>query len=137
MSSIFTKIINGEIPCYKVYEDSKVFAFLDISPMALGHTLVVTKSETDNWLDVSSEDYLAIQKVVQKIGKAISDSVGNIEGFERVGQLVDGRAVSHFHLHLIPLFEGKEISHNMNLRLSFSPEQMSIIQSNIIQNLES
>jgi histidine triad (HIT) family protein len=137
MSSIFTKIINGEIPCYKIYEDDKVFGFLDAFPMELGHVLLVSKKEIDNWLDVPHEDYLAIHSVAQKIGKAISNSVNSNESFERIGQMVDGRAVPHFHLHLVPLYEGQEITHNTDIRKKFTPEQMSQIQSKIIQNLES
>jgi histidine triad (HIT) family protein len=137
MSSIFTKIINGEIPCYKIYEDEKVFAFLDINPMALGHTLITTKQETNNWLDLSREDYIAVHEVAQKIAKAIADSLVNEKNFERIGQLVDGRLVPHFHLHLVPLFGGKEITHNIDLRLNLTQEQMSEIQSKIIQKLES
>jgi histidine triad (HIT) family protein len=136
MPSIFTKIINGKIPCYKVYEDERVFAFLDAFPMELGHTLIIVKNEVNNWLDVSHEDYIAIHQVAQNIGKAIARSISRSKGFERIGQMVDGRAVPHFHLHLIPLFEGQEITHNEQTRKSFSPEQMSDIQSKIIQNLE-
>jgi histidine triad (HIT) family protein len=140
MPSIFTKIINREIPAYIVYEDDKVIAFLDISPIELGHTLLVSKNEVDNWLDVLPEDYLAVQNLAQKLGKAISKSVSksvsNNSGFERIGQLVDGRQMPHFHLHLIPIMEDKEITHNMSKRLTFSPEQMQEIQTQIIKNLE-
>jgi histidine triad (HIT) family protein len=136
MASIFTKIINGEIPCYKIYEDDKVFAFLDTFPMELGHTLIVTKQEINNWLNVKHQDYIALHSIAQKIGQAISDSIEDRDSFERIGQMVDGRSVPHFHLHLIPLFEGQEITHNTEIRKIFSPEQMSQIQSKIIQNLE-
>jgi histidine triad (HIT) family protein len=136
MSSIFTKIINREIPAYIVYEDDKVIAFLDISPIELGHTLLVSKNEVDNWLDISPEDYLAVQTVAQNIGKAISKSVFGNPKFERIGQLVDGRQMPHFHLHLIPIIEGNEITHNMSKRLTFTNLQMQTIQAQIINNLE-
>jgi histidine triad (HIT) family protein len=136
MSSIFTKIINREIQAYIIYEDNKVIAFLDSFPVQLGHTLIVPKKEVDNWLDVSPEDYLALQRVAQKIGRAISKSIDESKGFERIGQMVDGRAVAHFHLHLIPLFDGEEITHNMAKRLTFTPELMQEIQERIINNLE-
>jgi histidine triad (HIT) family protein len=136
MSSIFTKIIKGEIPCYKIYEDDKIFAFLDAFPMELGHTLIVTKKEIDNWLNVPYEDYQAIHNIAQKIGEAISDSISNVSGFERIGQMVDGRAVPHFHLHLVPLHHGQEITHNTELRKSFTSGQMTAVQNKIIQNLK-
>ena len=106
MSSVFTKIINREIMAYIIYEDDKVIAFLDQYPLQLGHVLIVSKAEVDNWLDIDVTDYLAVHKVAQNIGKAISKSMLENLGFERIGQMVDGRAVPHFHLHLIPLFEG-------------------------------
>jgi histidine triad (HIT) family protein len=136
MSSIFSKIINREIPAYIVYEDDKVIAFLDLFPLQLGHVLLVTKKQINNWLDVSNENYLAVHKVAQKIGHAISKSVQNGDGYERVGQMVDGRAVPHFHLHLIPLFEGQEITHNEKIRKTFTTKQMQEIQAKIISNLE-
>jgi histidine triad (HIT) family protein len=136
MSSIFTKIINRQIPALIVYEDDQVIAFLDQFPLQLGHVLIVCKAEIDNWLDVSAQDYLAIHQVAQKIGLAISKSVKQTQGFQRIGQMVDGRAVPHFHLHLIPLFEGQEITHNEKIRLTFSPDQMQAIQAKIIGNLE-
>jgi histidine triad (HIT) family protein len=136
MPSIFTKIINREISAYIIYEDDKVIAFLDQFPLQLGHTLIVTKNEIDNWLEVSHQDYMAIQSVSQKIGQAICESINQMKDFERVGQMIDGRAVPHFHLHLIPLFQGQEITHNEKNRKQFTPEQMLNIQAQIIKNLE-
>ncbi len=104
--TIFSKIINGEIPCYKIYEDEFTFAFLDINPLQKGHTLVVSKLEIDNWLDLPEEYYLTIHKTARKIAPVIQKVTSCI----RVGQMVDGRQIPHFHLHLIPLFEGFELS---------------------------
>jgi histidine triad (HIT) family protein len=110
MSSLFTKIIQGEIPSYKVYEDEKVYAFLDIQPIHLGHVLVVPKKEVDHYLDVAEEDYLAVQKAVLKIGKAIK----KVTGAPRIGQAVLGFEVPHFHVHLIPLWS----QHDLNFGLA-------------------
>jgi histidine triad (HIT) family protein len=136
MSSIFTKIINREIPANIIYEDDKVIAFLDKFPLELGHVLIVTKDEVNNWLEVSNESYLSVHSVAQRIGLAISKSIESTSRFQRIGQMVDGRAVAHFHLHLIPLFAGQEITHNEKIRKTFSPEQMQEIQTKIINNLE-
>ena len=76
MSSIFTKIINGEIPCYKIYEDDKTLAFLDINPETKGHTLVIPKNEVDKIYDLSDEDYEALMKTVKKLSKHYENILG-------------------------------------------------------------
>jgi len=99
MPSIFTKIINGEIPCYKIAEDENFFAFLDINPNAKGHTLCVPKKEVDKILDLDEETYLRLMAFSRKIGKAIEATVQ----CKRVGMTVIGLEVPHVHVHLIPL----------------------------------
>lgn len=99
MASIFTKIINGDIPCYKVAEDEKHFAFLDINPNAKGHTLCVTKREVDKIWDLSEEEYLGLMRFSKKVAHAIEATVP----CERVGMTVIGLEVPHVHVHLIPL----------------------------------
>ncbi len=99
MASIFTKIINGEIPCYKVAEDNDFFAFLDINPNAKGHTLCVPKKEVDKILDLDEETYLGLMSFSRKVGKAIEEVVP----CNRVGISVIGLEVPHVHVHLIPL----------------------------------
>lgn len=96
--TIFEKIISGEIPCYKIYEDDYTFAFLDISPQVLGHTLIVPKKATDYVLDVEEPEYSEVFKTAKKIGKAIHEATG----CKRVGMVVAGYGVPHFHLHLVP-----------------------------------
>lgn len=103
--TIFTKIIKGEIDCYKIYEDELTFAFLDANPIQKGHTLVIPKIEIDNWLDVPQEYYLAVHHTARKLAHAIQNAVSPI----RIGQMVDGRQIPHFHLHLIPLFKNYDI----------------------------
>jgi histidine triad (HIT) family protein len=99
MASIFTRIINGEIPCYKVAEDENYFAFLDISPLAKGHTLVVPKQEVDYLFDLDDELYTGLQLFAKKVAKAIDKAVP----CKRVGVAVIGLEVPHAHIHLIPL----------------------------------
>jgi histidine triad (HIT) family protein len=99
MATIFTRIINGEIPCYKVAEDERYFAFLDINPLSKGHTLVVPKNEVDYLFDLDSETYLGLMAFSQKLALAIDKSVP----CKRVGVAVIGLEVPHAHVHLIPL----------------------------------
>ncbi|MEM6892585.1 MAG: HIT family protein [Bacteroidota bacterium] len=99
MASIFTKIINGDIPCYKIAEDEKHFAFLDINPNAEGHTLCVTKKEVDKIWDLSEEEYLGLMRFSKKIAHAVEAAIS----CERVGMTVIGLEVPHVHVHLIPL----------------------------------
>ncbi|MBO0321301.1 HIT family protein [Muricauda sp. CAU 1633] len=99
MPSIFTKIINGDIPCYKIAEDDDNFAFLDINPNAKGHTLCVPKKEVDKILDLDEEAYLKLMAFSRKVGKALEAAVD----CKRVGMTVIGLEVPHVHVHLIPL----------------------------------
>ncbi|WP_299063548.1 HIT domain-containing protein [uncultured Polaribacter sp.] len=97
--SIFTKIITGEIPCYKVAEDANYIAFLDINPNAKGHTLVVPKKEENKLFDLSKEDYLSLMDFSYRVAKALEKAVD----CKRVGQSVIGLEVPHIHVHLVPL----------------------------------
>lgn len=99
MASIFTKIIQGEIPSYKIAEDDKNFAFLDINPNAKGHTLCVPKKEVDKIMDLDEADYMSLMAFSRKVGKALEQSVP----CKRVGISVIGLEVPHVHVHLIPL----------------------------------
>lgn len=99
MPSIFTKIINGDIPCYKIAEDEKFFAFLDINPNAKGHTLCVPKKEVDKIFDLDEDTYMGLMAFSRKVGKAIEGTVQ----CKRVGITVIGLEVPHVHVHLIPL----------------------------------
>lgn len=99
MASIFTKIINGEIPCYKIAEDENYLAFLDVNPNAKGHTLCIPKQEVDKIFDLDDELYLGLMAFAKKIAKAIEKTVP----CKRVGMTVIGLEVPHAHVHLIPL----------------------------------
>ena len=101
MASIFTKIIQGTIPCYKIYENTQVFAFLDIRPIHVGHALVVPKIEVDYFLDAEDSDYAAVFAATKVIGKAIHAATH----CRRVGLMVQGFEVPHFHVHLVPMWK--------------------------------
>lgn len=96
--SIFTKIIKGEIPCHKIYEDEKTFAFLDIHPSSAGHTLVVPKKQIEFVWDLEDEDYEAVMRTVKKLSEHIKEKLG----VKYVGLKVIGTDVPHAHVHIIP-----------------------------------
>ena len=100
MSSIFTKIIQGEIPCYKIAENERYFAFLDINPIAEGHVLVVPKIETDYIFDLEDDLLSGLTLFAKNIATAIDESLGTI----RTGIIVEGLEVPHAHIHLVPIY---------------------------------
>lgn len=97
--TIFSKIINGDIPCYKIAEDDRFFAFLDINPVSWGHTLVVPKNETDYIFDLSDEEIGEMMKFAKRVAAGIKEAVP----CRKVGMAVLGLEVPHAHIHLIPL----------------------------------
>ena len=99
MATIFTKIIRGEIPCYKVAEDDRFFAFLDINPLKKGHTLVVPKDETDYIFDLDDDTLAGISVFAKKVAKAIAGAIP----CKRIGVAVIGLDVPHAHIHLVPM----------------------------------
>lgn len=103
---IFCKIIKGEIPCTKIFEDDKILAFLDIAPTNKGHTLIIPKEHYENLLDIPDDLLAAVAKTAKKLGKAVQQGV-NADGFN-IGQnngKAAGQIVMHFHLHIIPRFD--------------------------------
>jgi Diadenosine tetraphosphate (Ap4A) hydrolase and other HIT family hydrolases len=127
MSSIFSKIISGEIASYKIAEDDKHIAFLDAMPLVKGHTLVVPKKETDLIFDLDSKDYKELWAFTQDIAKQIRKAIP----CKRVGVAVVGLEVPHAHIHLIPLNSMDDLNFK-NVRLIFSPEEYKEIQQSII-----
>ncbi len=125
MSSIFTKIINGEIPCYKIAEDNDFLAFLDINPNAEGHTLCIPKKEINRIMDLEETMYLDLMAFSRKIGRALEKAVH----CKRVGMAVIGLEVPHVHVHLIPLNEMKDAT--FQHKVSFSDEEFKIIAQKI------
>ena len=127
--TIFSKIIAGEIPSYKIAENEKFFAFLDIFPLREGHVLVVPKTETDNLFDLS-QDYLSELLVfAQPIAKAIEKSFD----CNRCGISVIGLEVPHAHVHLIPINSANDLNFTQP-KLKLSPEEMKKVQDKIISN---
>ncbi|MCG1037563.1 HIT family protein [Polaribacter sargassicola] len=112
--SIFTKIIEGEIPCYKVAEDENYIAFLDINPNAKGHTLVVPKKEEDKLFDLSKEEYLNLMDFSYKIAKALEKAVS----CKRVCMSVIGLEVPHIHVHLVPTNQMTDMQFTQKVKLT-------------------
>jgi histidine triad (HIT) family protein len=130
MATIFTRIVNGEIPCYKVAEDENYLAFLDINPLSPGHTLVIPKKEIDYIFDVEDHIHAGLWTFAKRVGKAIEKVVP----CRRIGITVIGLEVPHAHIHLIPL----QGMHDMDFRrpkLKFTPEQFSEIAAKIANQL--
>ena len=125
MSGIFSKIIAGEIPCYKVHEDENCFAFLDINPNAVGHTLCVTKKEVDKIFDLSEEDYSQLMRFSRKVALAMGKAIP----CKRVGMSVIGLEVPHVHVHLIPLHAMEDAT--FQKKVSLSPEEFQATAAKI------
>lgn len=129
MSSIFTKIINGEIPCYKIAEDENFLAFLDVNPNAKGHTLCVPKLEINKIFNIEDELYLGLMQFSKKIAVALEKTVP----CKRIGMAVIGLEVPHAHVHLIPLNEMDEM--RFQNKVSMTKEEFEDIAKAIQANL--
>ncbi|NLR92435.1 MULTISPECIES: HIT family protein [Flammeovirga] len=130
MASIFSKIIAGEIPSHKVYEDDNYYAFLDIFPVQKGHTLVVPKKEVDDMFDLDDETLAGLYVVAKKISKAIK----KVFPCNRVGHAVIGLEVPHAHMHLIPINGMSDM--NFEHKLKLTPEELAGIANDIKSNIE-
>ncbi|MDD4992104.1 MAG: HIT family protein [Paludibacter sp.] len=130
MATIFSRIVNGEIPCYKVAEDEKFFAFLDINPMSKGHTLVIPKVEEDYIFNLDDDTLSGMTLFAKKIAKAIEKAVPCV----RIGVAVIGLEVPHAHIHLIPINQESDMNFK-NPKLKLSPEEMNEIALKIQENL--
>jgi histidine triad (HIT) family protein len=106
MTTIFTKIINGEIPCHRIAEDENFLAFLDISPLAIGHTLVIPKKEVDYIFNIDDQTLVGLHLFSKKVAKAIEKVIS----CKRIGVAVIGLEVPHAHIHLIPLQTVQDIN---------------------------
>lgn len=114
MATIFTKIVNGEIPCYKIAETDDFLAFLDVNPNAKGHTLCIPKKEVDKIFDLNEATYLGLMKFSRQVAKAIEKAVP----CKRVGITVIGLEVPHAHVHLIPLHTMEDARFIQKVKLS-------------------
>jgi len=129
MPSIFTKIINGEIPCYKVAEDENYIAFLDVNPNVEGHTLCVPKQEVDKIFDMDETLYLGLMQFSRKVAKAIEKTIP----CKRIGLAVIGLEVPHTHVHLIPLHDMDDM--RFQRKVTLTQEAFEALASAIAQNL--
>ncbi len=130
MASIFTKIINGEIPSYKIAESEDFYAFLDIFPIAKGHTLVVPKKEVDYFFDLDDELLSSIMPFARRVAAALKATIP----CERIGVSVIGLEVPHAHVHLVPINQMSDISFEKE-KLQFSKEEMEALSKAISANL--
>ena len=129
MSSIFTKIVNGEIPCYKIAEDANFLAFLDVNPNAKGHTLCIPKQEINKLFDIEDDLYLGLMAFSKKIAVALEKTVP----CKRIGMAVIGLEVPHAHVHLIPLNEMDEM--RFQNKVSLTKEAFEDLAKAIQNNL--
>ena len=131
MASIFTKIVNGEIPSYKVAEDENYYAFLDIFPVAKGHTLVIPKKEVDYLFDLDDETYAGLQMFAKKVAKGLKKAIP----CEKVGTLVLGLEVPHAHIHLVPMQNESDLL-NFSDKKKFTPEEFQEMTKLISENID-
>jgi len=129
MASIFTKIINGELPSYKIFEDELIIAILALDQVHPGHVIVIPKQEVNHWFDVPADAYTRVALVAQKIAKAQKE----VTHCPRVGTIVAGFEVPHYHLHLIPAWSIPDLDFKRAKRLS--DEEMKSIQQKILAAL--
>ena len=129
MSSIFTKIIKGEIPCYKIVEDADFLAFLDVNPNAKGHTLCIPKQEVDKVFDLEDDLYLGLMQFSKKVAVALKKTIP----CNRIGMAVIGLEVPHAHVHLIPLNEMDEM--RFKNKVSMTKEEFEALAKQIQANM--
>ena len=129
MSSIFTKIVNGDIPCYKIAEDANFLAFLDVNPNAKGHTLCIPKQEIDQLFEMEDDLYIGLMKFSKKIAAALKKTVP----CKRIGMAVVGLEVPHAHVHLIPLNEMDEM--RFQNKVTMTKEEFEALAKSIQTNL--
>ena len=130
MPSIFTRIIAGEIPCYKIAEDADNFAFLDINPNSEGHTLCVPKKEIDKPTDLDPASYESLMRFSRRVALAVEQSVDCL----RVGMTVIGLEVPHVHVHIIPLSEMADAT--FQRKVSLSPKEFEAVAEKIRANIK-
>jgi histidine triad (HIT) family protein len=126
MSTIFSRIVNGEIPCYLIAEDEHYFAFLDINPLAEGHTLVIPKREVDYLFDLGDDELAGLIVFARKVAL----SIGKVIPCKKVGVAVIGLEVRHAHIHLVPLNDVYDIDFKRP-KLKFSPEEFAVVTEKI------
>jgi histidine triad (HIT) family protein len=126
MASIFSRIVAGEIPCYKIAEDERYFAFLDINPLTKGHTLVIPKQEVDYIFDLADEDLAGLHLFAKRVADALKVTLP----CKRIGMAVIGLEVPHAHIHLIPIQRESDLLFS-NPKLKLDPTEMEAIAASI------
>jgi len=126
---IFCKIISGEIPSVKIWEDEEFFAFLDINPISPGHTLLIPKKHTDYLFDIEEPEYSELFKRAKKISKSLKEALES----KRIGVVVEGLLVPHAHIHLIPINEPGQLEHGNSKKMD--PEELAKIAEKIRSRL--
>lgn len=126
MATIFSKIVSGEIPCYKVAETNDYLAFLDVRPLTAGHTLVIPKAETDYIFDIDDEQFAGLHLFAKIVAKAVKKAIP----CKRIGVAVIGLEVPHAHIHLVPMNEIGDLNFEKE-RIQFTPEQYEKIADDI------
>ncbi len=130
MATIFSRIVNGEIPCYKIAEDERFFAFMDINPVAIGHTLVIPKREDDYIFNLDDDEIGAMMVFAKKIAKALEKAVP----CKRIGVAVIGLEVPHAHIHLIPISQEGDMDFKKE-HVHMSEEEFREVQKRIVEQL--
>ncbi len=129
MATIFSRIVKGEIPCYKIAEDDRFFAFMDINPVAKGHTLVIPKREDDYIFNLEDDEIGGMMVFAKKVAKAIEKAVP----CKRIGVAVIGLEVPHAHIHLIPITQESDMDFKKHVKMS--EEEFIEVQKRIVENL--
>ena len=129
MATIFSRIVKGEIPCYKIAEDERFFAFMDINPVAVGHTLVIPKREDDYIFNLEDDEIGGMMVFAKKVAKAIEKAVP----CKRIGVAVIGLEVPHAHIHLIPITQESDMDFKKHVKMS--EEEFIEVQKRIVENL--
>ena len=130
MATIFSRIVKGEIPCYKIAEDERFFAFMDINPVAVGHTLVIPKREDDYIFNLDDDEIGAMMVFAKKVAKAIEKAVP----CKRIGVAVIGLEVPHAHIHLIPISQEGDMDFKKE-HVHMNEEEFKEVQKRIVENL--
>ena len=130
MATIFSRIVKGEIPCYKIAENERFFAFMDINPVAVGHTLVISKREDDYIFNLEDEELGAMMVFAKKVAKAIEKAVP----CKRIGVAVIGLEVPHAHIHLIPISQEGDMDFKKE-HVHMSEEEFREVQKRIVEQL--
>jgi histidine triad (HIT) family protein len=130
MATIFSRIVKGEIPCYKIAEDEQFFAFMDINPVAVGHTLVIPKREDDYIFNLEDDEIAAMMVFAKKVAKALEKAVP----CKRIGVAVIGLEVPHAHIHLIPISQEGDMDFKKE-HVHMSDEEFREVQKRIVEQL--